>query len=99
LVILRAKRAFRIKSGNQRGLHFELRFPRGTVRGCLRALIGPTPGGGHRWIGGPGAVTSASPAVRRYLDLSLRFTGVMKAGDVRHVRGGFVSDLPTGYPC
>lgn len=97
LLIMRAP--FRIRNGARRRFHFESRFSSGTLRGCMRVAIGPAPGGGYRWIGGPGAVKTASPAVRRYVGLSLRFTGVMKEGDLRHVRGGFVSDLPTGDPC
>jgi TRAP-type C4-dicarboxylate transport system substrate-binding protein len=98
-LILRAKLPFKIRTGVGRTFRFESRFSSGTLRGCLRAVITSAPRGGYRWIGGPGTVKTASPPLRRYVDLSLRFTGVMKAGDLRHVRGGFVSDLPTGDPC
>jgi TRAP-type C4-dicarboxylate transport system substrate-binding protein len=97
LLILRSKLPFRIrKDGARAGFHFESRFSGGTLRGCINARIAPAPGGGYDWIGGPGAVKTASPAVRRYTGLSLRFTGVMRAGDLRHVRVAFASDLPNG---
>lgn len=78
---------------------FEARFPRGTLRGCMGMTVVPGPGADYRWIGGPGAIRTASPALRRYAGLSLRFSGTTKAGDLSRVGGGFVADAPTGLPC
>ena len=72
-------------------------FPRGELRGCLAVSITPSRGA-FRWTG-PGVILTASPALRRYERLSLRFAGVTKAGDLRHVRGGFTTDAPSGLPC
>ena len=79
-------------------LRLVARFARGELRGCLAVSITPTPGRPFRWTG-PGVILDASPALRRYEGLSLRFAGVTRASDLRHVRGGFITDVPTGLPC
>lgn len=79
-------------------LKLTARFSSGELRGCVAMAITPTPHGIFRW-GGPGVIVSASPRLRRYVGLSLRFGGITKANDLRHMRGGFVSDAPSGLPC
>lgn len=78
-------------------LRLVARFPHGELRGCLAVSITPSPGS-FRWTG-PGAILATSPALRRYEQLSLRFAGVTRASDLRHVRGGFTTGAPSGLPC
>jgi hypothetical protein len=80
------------------GLDLTAHFAGGEVRGCVAVAIIPTPHGIFRW-GGPGAIASASRPLRRYVGLSLRFSGVTKASELRHVHLGFTSDAPSGLPC
>lgn len=74
------------------------RFSSGELRGCVSMDITPGPHGTFSW-GGPGVIERASPTLRRYVGLSLRFGGMSKASDLSHMRGGFVSDAPSGLPC
>jgi hypothetical protein len=83
----------------QRATRFEARFPGGTLRGCMGMTITLGPHGDYRWIGGPGAIKSASRTLRHYAGLSLTFAGLTRGGDHRHLRGRLVSDAPTGLPC
>ena len=83
----------------RRATKFEARFPNGTLRGCMGMLITRGPHGDYRWVGSPGAIKTASRTLRQYAGLSLTFAGVTKAGDLTHLRGGLVSDAPTGLPC
>jgi hypothetical protein len=78
-------------------LRLAARFPRGELRGCVAVSITPSRGS-FRWSG-PGVILTASPALRRYERLSLRFGGVTQASDRGHVRGGFITDVPSGLPC
>jgi TRAP-type C4-dicarboxylate transport system substrate-binding protein len=82
-----------------RSTRFEAQFARGTLRGCIDLAVVPGPGGDYRWIGGPGAVKTASRGLRRYAGVSLRFAGTTGANDLGHVGGRFVTDAPTGLPC
>jgi TRAP-type C4-dicarboxylate transport system substrate-binding protein len=83
----------------RRATKFEARFSSGMLRGCMGMTITLAPHGAYRWVGGPGAVKTASQTLRRYAGLSLTFAGLTRAGDHRHLRGGLVSDAPTGLPC
>jgi hypothetical protein len=79
-------------------MRLRVRFGGGELRGCVDMTTTPRAAGGHGWDG-PGSFFQASPALRRYIPLSLRFSGVTRAGDPGHVRGGFVTDAPTGLRC
>jgi TRAP-type C4-dicarboxylate transport system substrate-binding protein len=83
----------------RRATRFEARFSTGTLRGCMEMTFTLGPHGDYRWIGSPGAVKTASRALRRRAGLSLAFAGLTRAGDHRRVRATMVSDAPTGLPC
>lgn len=73
-------------------------FPGGDLGGCVAVSITPAGHGPFRWSG-PGVILSASPALRGYAGLSLRFAGITRASDLGHVHGGFITDVPSGLPC
>jgi TRAP-type C4-dicarboxylate transport system substrate-binding protein len=81
-----------------RGLDLTARFAGGELRGCVSVGIFPMPHEIFRWDG-PGAIASASRPLRKFVGLSLRFSGVTKANDLRHVHLDFASDAPSGLPC
>lgn len=81
-----------------RGMGLDVRFAKRELRGCVRMTTAPTRDGGHEWSGG-GNFASASPALRRYLPVSLRFRGATRASEANHLHGGFVTDEPTGLRC
>jgi TRAP-type C4-dicarboxylate transport system substrate-binding protein len=78
-------------------LRLVARFPSGELRGCLAVSITPSDRT-FRWTG-PGVIQTTSPALRSYEGLSLRFAGVTRTSDLGHVRGGLISDAPSGLPC
>jgi TRAP-type transport system periplasmic protein len=82
----------------RRYVQFRARFARGQLHGCFDMTISPRPRGGFRWDG-PGGLLDASPALRAYRGVSLRFSAVTKASDLRHARGGFVTGPPAGLVC
>ena len=79
-------------------LKLAARFPSGELHGCVDMAIMPMPHGPFRWSG-PGVILSASPALHRYVGLSLRFTGTTSASDLGHVHAAFTTDVPSGLPC
>ena len=82
----------------RRPLIWEATFHSGSLRGCVNLASVREHGGAYHWDG-PGSVKTASAGLRRFAGLSVRFHGVVKPGDLRHVRGGFVSGAPNGIPC
>jgi TRAP-type C4-dicarboxylate transport system substrate-binding protein len=92
------KHRLRMRSFGGGFLKFTARFPRGELRGCMHIAITPGPRQEYRWSG-PGTIAGASRALRGYVGRSLRFGGVTQAARLGRVRGGFVTDVPTGLPC
>ena len=102
----RGRLTFEVRSGfgfhtrfARRATRFEARFPGGTLRGCMGMAVTRATHGDYRWIGGPGAIETASRTLHHYAGLSLTFAGLTRDGDLRHLRGRLVSDAPTGLPC
>jgi hypothetical protein len=80
------------------GMIFRARFSRGRLFACLPLQISPARGG-YRWTG-IGAILHASPPLRRYSGLTLRFDGFTPAGDLTKLRADMTTDdPPTGFRC
>jgi TRAP-type C4-dicarboxylate transport system substrate-binding protein len=82
----------------RRYLKFKADFSGGELRGCVFNVIVPRPNGDYGW-NGPGDIAGASGALRKYVGLTLRFGGITRKGDLRHMRGGFRTGAPTGLAC
>jgi TRAP-type C4-dicarboxylate transport system substrate-binding protein len=83
----------------RRATRFEARFAAGTLRGCVHMTITRGPHGEYRWVGSPGAISTASRRLRRAAGLSLTFSGVTAAGDHHRLRARLATDVPTGLRC
>jgi hypothetical protein len=81
-----------------RRMKLTARFRRGELHGCVYVATFDTRHGTFDWDG-PGVIARASRPLRNYIGLSFRVAGVTPAGDLRHMRGGFVTDAPSGLPC
>ena len=83
----------------RRATRFEARFAAGTLRGCMHMSITRGPHGEYRWVGSPGAIKTASRALRRSAGLSLSLAGTTAADDHHRLRASLATDAPTGLPC
>jgi TRAP-type C4-dicarboxylate transport system substrate-binding protein len=83
---------------NRRYFAFKARFSRDELRGCGFNAFVPRPHGDYGWDG-PGDITGASRALRKYVGLTLRFEGITRRSDLSHVHAGFTGDAPTGLTC
>ena len=95
-LLIRARRL--VRSDLTAGLpHFVAHFGAGELRGCIVARTVPH-AGFYRWDGA-GVVEHATGRLRQYAHDSVRLFGVTTRSDVRHMRGGFSTDVPSGLPC
>jgi TRAP-type C4-dicarboxylate transport system substrate-binding protein len=88
----------RIRPAVNHGLPlFTMRFAGGEMRGCIVTTIAPGRDL-YRWDG-PGVIVRASGRLRPYAGQSLRLNGITDKSDLRLVRVGIVTDVPSGLPC
>ncbi|MDX6689486.1 MAG: TRAP-type transport system periplasmic protein [Solirubrobacteraceae bacterium] len=82
----------------RRKIRLEAHFAAGTLHACVMVAIAP--GARHDLVwNGPGVITTASRALRRYVGHSLRFAATTTPGNPSHLHGGFITDAPSGFHC